>query len=235
MAVKYTCPECSSVLRPANPVPPGKKIKCPECAAIFVPVPGSAAGAPAVKSSKDKNKSVPAAAVASAPAKKKSDDDDDDIDAAYGIATDPNAGVAEPKVHFGSLRDKYAKSKRGPAMAKVVKPANTIMFIAILFCIACLIMAVAAIFPIVFTEKALPSDRMNSQLLQLFLWVLGFCWGGLIIMGCSKMQSLESYNWAMAGSVMAVPLFFIGVMGIVALRDPSVIEGFEEEPPSPDK
>jgi predicted Zn finger-like uncharacterized protein len=32
---KFTCPECSTVLKLANAVAPGKKVKCPKCSAIF--------------------------------------------------------------------------------------------------------------------------------------------------------------------------------------------------------
>jgi hypothetical protein len=38
LATTFTCPECDSVLRLANPVAPGKKIKCPKCNTVF-PVP----------------------------------------------------------------------------------------------------------------------------------------------------------------------------------------------------
>src|SRR5262249_4541151 len=32
---KFTCPECKSVLRPAKPLPSGKKVTCPKCKAAF--------------------------------------------------------------------------------------------------------------------------------------------------------------------------------------------------------
>lgn len=35
MPSKLTCPACDKVLRPAKPVPAGKKIKCPHCGEIF--------------------------------------------------------------------------------------------------------------------------------------------------------------------------------------------------------
>ena len=34
-AVSFTCPACHAPLKFANPVPAGKKIKCPKCAAVF--------------------------------------------------------------------------------------------------------------------------------------------------------------------------------------------------------
>jgi len=45
MPVQYRCPECEKVLRAANAVAPGKKIKCPACANVFVPQPLGAAAA----------------------------------------------------------------------------------------------------------------------------------------------------------------------------------------------
>lgn len=37
MAVQFSCPECGKVLKSSNPIAPGKKVKCPSCAAIFAP------------------------------------------------------------------------------------------------------------------------------------------------------------------------------------------------------
>ena len=33
--VTFSCPECDKVLKSAKPIPAGKKIKCPTCAAVF--------------------------------------------------------------------------------------------------------------------------------------------------------------------------------------------------------
>jgi DNA-directed RNA polymerase subunit M/transcription elongation factor TFIIS len=32
---KLTCPECGTTMRPKVPVPPGKKVRCPKCQAVF--------------------------------------------------------------------------------------------------------------------------------------------------------------------------------------------------------
>jgi hypothetical protein len=38
MAVtQFACPDCKAVLKPAKPVPDGRKVKCPKCAKIFIP------------------------------------------------------------------------------------------------------------------------------------------------------------------------------------------------------
>src|SRR5262245_65987179 len=43
MAVaKVECPQCGKVLKPAKPLTPGKKVRCPNCEAVFR-VPGAEA------------------------------------------------------------------------------------------------------------------------------------------------------------------------------------------------
>ncbi|MBV9123042.1 MAG: phosphohydrolase, partial [Planctomycetes bacterium] len=34
----YSCPECGAAIKSANPIPAGKKVKCPKCATVF-PIP----------------------------------------------------------------------------------------------------------------------------------------------------------------------------------------------------
>jgi len=53
MPVTFSCPDCQAELKTANPVPAGKKIKCPKCQAIFAapaedaePKPAAAKGTP---------------------------------------------------------------------------------------------------------------------------------------------------------------------------------------------
>src|SRR5207253_1122961 len=38
-ATKFACPECGAVLRTSNPIPAGKRVKCPKCGILFVPQP----------------------------------------------------------------------------------------------------------------------------------------------------------------------------------------------------
>jgi predicted Zn finger-like uncharacterized protein len=38
-ATKFACPECGAVLRTNNPIPEGKRVKCPKCGTLFVPQP----------------------------------------------------------------------------------------------------------------------------------------------------------------------------------------------------
>src|SRR5262245_58516197 len=34
--MRITCPDCATVLKPANPIAAGKKVKCPKCGTVFV-------------------------------------------------------------------------------------------------------------------------------------------------------------------------------------------------------
>src|SRR5437868_6264730 len=65
----YPCPECGAQLRPANPVPPGKKLRCPKCETVFAPTRAAA-------------KPAPPAAKPARPA-----DEDDDV-GSYGLVQD---------------------------------------------------------------------------------------------------------------------------------------------------
>jgi hypothetical protein len=49
LANSFHCPGCNVLLKPAAPVPSGKKIKCPKCNAVFTLKPKSEAGAPVPK------------------------------------------------------------------------------------------------------------------------------------------------------------------------------------------
>src|SRR5215207_1363664 len=111
---KYQCPECEAVLRRAEAIPAGKKIRCPKCEAVF-----------AARAMAEDEEEAPAASYAlagsSAPPKPKVPVEDDEDSTPYGvIKEDPNE--ARPEIHLGSLRDRFAKSKIGPAMYKTVVP-----------------------------------------------------------------------------------------------------------------
>lgn len=53
MAVQFSCPECDKVLKSANPIAPGKKVKCPSCGTVFAPAPAKPAAKPALKKPSD--------------------------------------------------------------------------------------------------------------------------------------------------------------------------------------
>src|SRR3989442_1574388 len=69
---KITCPSCKTVLKSAQPLPPGKKIKCPKCQQVFMTAPAAPA-APEVA-----EEIVPAAAVPPPPRRPAREPQDDD-------------------------------------------------------------------------------------------------------------------------------------------------------------
>lgn len=222
MAEKYPCPNCGAVLRPSKPVPAGKKLRCPKCESIFVPTAATKAA--------PKPETIPLAKT----------DDDEEPDIAYGVTAETEedkekAKKAKKIVEYGELGDKFEKTMRGPAMAIVVKPTSMMIGEGALLCLWSIIFIVWQTWDLVFVPEDEPLKRefVVTQLLFAGLGVLKFVWGALICLGASKMQYLESYSWAMAGSILAVPVGG-GIWGIITLRDPTVIAGFEEGIPEYD-
>jgi predicted Zn finger-like uncharacterized protein len=125
--MRITCPECATVLKPANPIAAGKKVKCPKCGTTF---PVEAEGAAA----------APAKARAAAPGavKKKPSDapkpdkkpapgtGDDDEGGTYAFLGGPTEVREEdddpPEIDYAP--DTSIKDLRGPAQAAVIQPTN---------------------------------------------------------------------------------------------------------------
>jgi hypothetical protein len=147
---------------------------------------------------------------------------------------DTVAEVKAKEVSFGSLRDKYPKSKRGPAMAKTVAPSNLILMVGALTGILAIVYLCWGIWPFIFSEQAPTGSAATNRIIHIIAAVLSFTCAALICHGGSKLHTLESYNWAMAGSIMSI-IFGVapfgiaaGVWGIVTLKDDEVKAGFEE-------
>jgi len=242
---QYTCPECKTVLKRAEPLPAGKKIKCPSCATVF--------GPPATTA-----KAAPAKAMAAA---HKHDDDNDRNP--YAVRPDDEADnllkKEKQRAAAGIVLDQFKKSKRGPAQREVVRPANFLLATGIFNAIVCIIMIIIGIFPLVFRDfysskpvegqkyadvekeaaKKTEIDpvKWRATVIQSSI-IIGsfsfkFIWCALVVVGAFKMHTLESYGWAMVGAIMGLMLFpfATGVWALVTLRNPAVIAGFKEEPP----
>ena len=222
---QYTCPKCKALLRRQEPVPAGKKLKCPKCATVFAPE--AAAGA---KVKDDDGDRTPYVVV--------SDAEDDEL-----IQSE------KQKAAMGLVTDRFEKSKRGPAQRRVIVPANLLTAAGIVQGIACIGLFLYGIFPLVFQSYYIDTPKYKRMSPEQFSkeWknlqtvraifmtgaVVGFMYSGLITVGAFKMRTLESYRWGLIGSIMCAltPLFLIGIVGIVTMRDKKVIEGFAEEPP----
>src|SRR5581483_4918146 len=140
----YPCPECGAQLRPANPVPAGKKLRCPKCETVFAPTGAAKAAKPAAK---------PAAAPAPA----------DEEGGSYGLVREDEDKHAEARREqaFDKLRDRFERSKRGPALVQVVRPSDWLLRVGVLTCVMSLVGSMWSIWPLIFkVEIVQPEDKM---------------------------------------------------------------------------
>ncbi len=255
MPVTYNCPHCGTGLRTANPIRAGRVVNCPKCKEAFTPVPDDAeeaaepaAGAfkladepPPVKGVKPVRAPKPAARPAAPPPpppepekpKNRWDEDEDEANdkTGYGVTAESEeelARIEANKPKFGAVADKFARSLRGPATAKLVRPANLLTAEGFLTGVAGLFLFVVSMWPLVFTEAPPGDEETVEALVGMFAGLMTFGWACVICIGASKMQNLESYTWAIIGSVMGILPLLAGVYSLIVLRDKKVIAGFEE-------
>lgn len=165
MAVaKVECPECGAVLKPAKPLSPGNKIRCPKCANTFT-VPGAGDG---IKPAPARNKvaagKAPAPKKPAPPAPKKPADDDDDGGGTYAVVSEPEdvheeKDSGKPKIEY--VPDLKVKDPRGPATEALAKPGNYIMVKGSLLAVSSILSLCIAIWPFIFTKWSsgvAPSD-----------------------------------------------------------------------------
>ncbi len=165
MAARITCPDCKSVLKPAKPVPDGKKVKCPKCGNLFT-TPGLVEEDEESPRKKVTAKQAPkkqqkatlkkAAAPKSAPKKPAFDDDDDEGGGIYSFVDAAEKKVEEeeeskPKINYAP--DMSIKDLRGPAQEMVVKPSNLMMLIGGLSALSNLFLICWSFWPMVFSES----------------------------------------------------------------------------------
>jgi predicted Zn finger-like uncharacterized protein len=158
---RIVCPECNASLRPAQPVPDGKRVKCPKCGAVFAS-PGAAAfadedeqmrAAPrqAARAATGKKKAVPPAEAPTIPPPAAKAPDDDDEGGTYRVV---GAGEQEQeeKPDIDYAPDLGIKDLRGPAQAAVVAPSNQMMLFAAVGCLMCLVGFCLLLWPFVFSD-----------------------------------------------------------------------------------
>jgi len=209
---KYQCPECEAVLKRDSAIEPGKKIKCPKCETIFK-------ATPMRDGDEDEEEEKGAKKKKKAKAESKKATDDDEEGGSYGFVKEAEETEEEKEkkgVHYGSLRDKFAKSKRGPAMSMLVTPSNIIMGEGIVICLGSLAGFIFAIWPFIFSQDSLPRDRRNEQILIAAGSVGGFLLGAFICYIASCMNELRYYQLVWAGVIIAtLPLIAALVMAII--------------------
>jgi uncharacterized Zn finger protein (UPF0148 family) len=241
---QYTCPSCKTVLKRDQPLPAGKKLKCPRCETIFGP-----------------------SATASKP---KKDDDEDRNPYAVQIDKDDDERMKAEKERAaqGLVKDRFKKSKRGPAGKEVVRPSNFLLASGVFNCAVALIAFAIGGGTLVFWdffytegsskpppgvkysdweakrkagEVKMTDEERTEKIIERSI-IMGvatfvFIMGSLICVGAFKMRTLESRAWAIAGSIISIVCGFlliqllIGIWCLVVLNNDLVKDGFEEEPP----
>jgi predicted Zn finger-like uncharacterized protein len=155
---KLSCPKCKTVLRPAKPLPAGKKVKCPKCGTDFMAEQGDADKQPGVKD-------LAEAAVAAKKAKsagkkanaKKPLDDEEDSAGVYSIVAadrpkteDDEDGEEEGEGKVNFVPDHSIKDLRGPAQKIVIKPSNLLLANGVVGFFGWVILFIILIIPVVF-------------------------------------------------------------------------------------
>src|SRR5262245_55495043 len=192
----YRCPECETVLRRDQPVPEGKKMKRPKCEFVFAP---KAVAEKAAKPTGDKSKSAgdkgkPAAKgkpTGKEPPKPSATpaviNDDDEDGGSYTVVHEEEQ---ERAVNYGSLRDKFKKSKRGPSMAKAVKPTNNMLLEGVLCCVGGIATMIIGIWPMVFSEDP---TTLKERLPLILGGIFGFAIAAFMSYCLSRFHELTSY------------------------------------------
>jgi hypothetical protein len=215
----YPCPECGAQLRPQNPVPAGKKLRCPKCETVFAPAGKTKAAA--------KTDAAPASAPPSA-------------EEQYGLVENQETHNEEAaRTAFDPIKNRFKLSARGPALILVVKPSTWLLRVGVFTCIAAIATGLYGAWPLIFkVEDVQPAKKgvvygkqtnerrfieLNEEQYTEQLWIIAagvfqFGWGAAICAGASKMHVLEAYPLAMIASVMSIAGPFLPV-GIALLKN----------------
>jgi hypothetical protein len=219
----YPCPECGAQLRPANPVPAGKKLRCPKCETVFAP--GGAAKAAA----RAPVKASPPAVAA----------DSSEEGGSYGLAqVEPSQNEEAARRAFEPIKNRFALSARGPALILVVKPSTWLLRLGVFTCIMAIVGVMFAIWPLIFKVeivdkpakgvrygpqnqerrfKELTPEDYQERWLMLAGSIFQFAWGAVICAGASKMHELKAYPLSMTASIMSLVGPFVP-LGIVVMQ-----------------
>jgi hypothetical protein len=174
---KLTCPECGKVLKPARPVEPGKKVRCPGCDEVFIapdededddqPMRDSRKPTKAAKATRE----APSKKKAAAPAPAAGGDDD----GAYGVVRDEADEDNKPHIEYAP--DTSIKDLRGPAVALLMPPTNKLTMAGFIGVIGALVLIVLlafpALLPVTDDLKEFPVMKVGPGLSQVSPWAQG--------------------------------------------------------------
>lgn len=186
----------------------------------------------------------------------KADEEEEDGKGQYGVTTDKSEGPDE--VNFGSLRDKFAKSKIGPAMYLTVTCSNWLLRLGIFSCLCAIAKGFYDVFPLIFCEASPIRPFIRPQITLLLYDSIVFGLGAVMCAGASRLHDLHSFPMALIGSIMAIVIYtplcilaagyflmvfgpmglmmaiaiglisFVGVWCIIVMLKPDVRAGFQE-------
>jgi len=248
----YTCPDCNAKVKTAAEAKPGQELTCPECEAKFTPRAQTIAfkDDPPARPKATAKASVKATAKPAAPASspapeqpqpRKMADEDDDGPKTYGLAeeSEEEKRLAEKnKPTFGAVRDKFAKSARGPAAALLVTPVNLLLFQGGLLCLFGLFYAFfwQGLWGIIFTGGTPPSDEEFTEYLGwVFIGIICTLWGAITCFGAVQAITLGSYPWAVVAGFFGLFPLLAGIFMLLTIWDPRVLAGFAEPETGPIK
>ena len=161
---RITCPDCKSVLKPARPVPDGKKVKCPKCGNLFT-TPGLVEDEderPRKKAPRKEKAGIKKAAGPKPPPPKRHDDDDEDSGGIYSYIPEPG-DEEENKPEIEYAPDMSIKDLRGPAQAAVVKPSNYLLLIGGLSCLCDIFLICFSFWPMVFSDSVVDYEKVLEK------------------------------------------------------------------------
>jgi hypothetical protein len=246
---KYQCPECEAFLRRAEAIKEGKKIRCPKCEAVFA--------AKALPDDEPEAEAAAGYAVAGLPAPKPAPAVEEENSNPYAVIRETGDDI-KPEIFLGSLRDRFAKSKIGPAMYKTVIPSNWLLRLGLFSCAFALLMFIYGLWPIIFCEANPWRPFIRPRVNIMIQATMMFSFGAIMCIGASKMHDLTSYPLSIIGAIMALIIYipsgimfalfiililgplglllaavdlalsFVGVWNLVVLLSPTVREGFKE-------
>jgi predicted Zn finger-like uncharacterized protein len=175
MAVsKLTCPECSTVLRPSKPLPPGKKVKCPRCDTVFSASaeeePEEERPARPVRKGPAKPRAGKAAGGGQGPSKPAGGEDE----GTYGFMRDGTEDDDKPQIDYAP--DMSIKDLRGPAVAILMSPTNKLTLVGFLGVFGWVALLILLMIPALFP---LADDGKEWDVLEIGrVWTTGGGMGG---------------------------------------------------------
>jgi predicted Zn finger-like uncharacterized protein len=152
VAARITCPDCKSVLKPAKPLPDGKKVKCPKCGNMFTSPGLVETPEPPLKKEPIKKPAKAAIKKAKSPPSRGKPRGDDEDDGVYSFVNE-NIDAEKPDIVYAP--DMSIKDLRGPAQAEVVVPSNYIMLIGGLCCLCNIFIICYSFWPMIFADSVI--------------------------------------------------------------------------------